>query len=402
MRLVVICSHYPPCPSPEGAHAQALCEQLAARGLVVDFVTSKVAPDHPEPNGFMLHPLVTSWGWSGLPSLLRSIRRLRPDAVLLIYIDWIYDCHPMITFAPTVLRWLLPGVPFITQFENVSGLTGGHAPPRLVNRLARRFISLIAGYRDLHQVYGTLLRDSNRVITLSEHHAEVFRNVHASVGTRITVIPAPPILPVAREIQPGSARQRGRSVLGLTATAPVLAYFGNVYWMKGIDTLLTAFATLPPDTHLLIIGGSSDKVYLDVLHSLSRHSGGSERVIWLGYCEDAIASLYLQAADVCVLPFNDGVRLNNSSFSVAASHGLPIVTTRGESLESPFLDGENVRLCPPKDPAALAMAITKLIHSPETRRHLATGALQLAGEHFSWDQVIDKTLNTLNLAASCK
>ena len=45
-------------------------------------------------------------------------------------------------------------------------------------------------------------------------------------------------------------------------------------------------------------------------------------------------TLYLCAADICVLPFNVGVRLNNSSFAAAAAHGLPIVTTRGEMLES--------------------------------------------------------------------
>ena len=105
---------------------------------------------------------------------------------------------------------------------------------------------------------------------------------------------------------------------------------------------------------------------------------------------------------ICVLPFNDGVRLNNSSFAVAASHGLPIVTTLGDSLESPFLDGENVRLCLPKNPVALAAAITELAHSPDMRKRLAAGARRLAESHFSWDRTIDATLRTFQMSSEVK
>ena len=97
-------------------------------------------------------------------------------------------------------------------------------------------------------------------------------------------------------------------LLGLSEQDIVLAYFGYVDSTKGIETLLTAFGSLPPDTRLVIIGGSDDIGYLEKLHELSRIAGGAERVIWAGYCsEEEFASLYLHAADICVLPFNDGV-----------------------------------------------------------------------------------------------
>jgi glycosyltransferase involved in cell wall biosynthesis len=187
-------------------------------------------------------------------------------------------------------------------------------------------------------------------------------------------------------------------LLGLSERDVVLAYFGYVYPMKGMETLLTAFGSLAPNTRLVIIGGSDDVAYLQKLHELSRSAGGAERVIWAGHCkpEEEFASLYLHAADICVLPFNDGVRLNNSSFSVAASHGLPIVTTRGDTLESPFLDGENVRLCPPDDSVALAATIAELIRSSESRERLAAGARKLAENCFSWHRVIESTFEVLN------
>jgi len=303
----------------------------------------------------------------------------------------------MITFAPAILRWLQPYKPFVTQFENVSGLSGMISPNGTMNRFAKWFVSLLAGRRGLHPTYGSLLRDSSHVIALSERHAEAFVIAHPGVSSKTRVIPAPPGMRFAGEEKSGSARQRGRMLLGLSEQDVVLAYFGYVYSMKGVETLLTAFGSLPRDTRLVIIGGS-DIGYLEKLHELSRSAGGAERVIWVGHCkaEEEFASLYLHAADICVLPFNDGVRLNNSSFAVAASHGLPIVTTRGKSLEAPFVDGENVRLCPPNDSVALAATIAELIRSPETRKRLAAGARKLAENCFSWDRVIESTLEVLN------
>src|SRR3712207_7440015 len=48
-------------------------------------------------------------------------RSSSPDAILLLYIGWIYKHHPMITYAPTIARLLLPRVRFVTQFENALG-----------------------------------------------------------------------------------------------------------------------------------------------------------------------------------------------------------------------------------------------------------------------------------------
>jgi glycosyltransferase involved in cell wall biosynthesis len=88
--------------------------------------------------------------------------------------------------------------------------------------------------------------------------------------------------------------------------------------------------------------------------------------------------------------------IGNAFPAVAASHGLPIVTARGKSLEASFIDGENVRLCPPNDSVALAATIAELIRSPETRNRLAAGDRKLAENCFSWDRVIESTLEMLN------
>jgi len=54
-------------------------------------------------------------------------------------------------------------------------------------------------------------------------------------------------------------------------------------------------------------------------------------------------------------------------------------------------DGENVRLVPPDDAAALTQAIAELIASPPARQQLAAGARSLAAA-FAWDGIAKRHL----------
>src|SRR5207249_10595355 len=156
------------------------------------------------------------------------------------------------------------------------------------------------------------------------------------------------------------------------------------------------------NTRLVMIGGNKGEndssSYLDGLHRLSKQLGIENKTLWTGeYPGDSEeASLYLRAVDVCVFPFKYGVTLNRSSLAAAAAHGLPIITTKGNSLESPFLDQQNILLCPPADPDSLALAIASLIDNQPLRQRLRTGALKLAAEYFCWDKAVDRTIESLS------
>ncbi|MFN2225872.1 MAG: glycosyltransferase, partial [Anaerolineae bacterium] len=114
-------------------------------------------------------------------------------------------------------------------------------------------------------------------------------------------------------------------------------------------------------------------------------------VAWTGYVEAEEVSAAFQAADVCALPFRDGVSFLHGTFHAALVHGVPIVTTRPR-LDLPELaHGENVWLVPPEDPEALAEAIGHLAAAPEQCRVLGEGAAALSGE-FHWDRIAASTL----------
>jgi len=79
-----------------------------------------------------------------------------------------------------------------------------------------------------------------------------------------------------------------------------------------------------------------------------------------------------------------------------ASRGRPVISTRGKTLERFFLHGENVFLCPPRDPDALAAAIQSLMDRADLRARLGLGALKLSEEWFSWDRAVERTLAALD------
>lgn len=381
--------------APESGHALFLCEHLARAGVEVHLLTNKGnAFNGPIPSGVKVHPIMDNWGWRQLMKLLYFIRSNRFDTILLIYIDWIYQCHPMITFLPTFARRLCGTRTVVTQLENESGLSDMRSNNQLGNKLMRTLVASLAGRKDVHPCYGTLLRDSNHIIALSARHLDAFAVAYSEVRAKAEIIPAPSFIRILDE-DAGSARRRGREELDLRVDDIAIVYYGFLYPLKGVETLISAFGQLPDNTRLLIVGGTEDEVYARSLLDLSHKAGRADRILWIGHCNDEKSSLYLYTADICVLPFNVGVRLNNSSFAAAAAHSLPIVTTRGEMLEEPFLDGENVRLCPPKDPGAMAEAINELIDHPELRSRLRSGVQRLVEQCFAGDRIISSTLRLL-------
>jgi glycosyltransferase involved in cell wall biosynthesis len=148
-----------------------------------------------------------------------------------------------------------------------------------------------------------------------------------------------------------------------------------------------------------MVGGtpSSGAAYGEKIQRLVAALGLEEDVVFTGECDadGDEGSLYLRSADICVLPFDDGVELNRSSVAAAANHGLPILTTRGPDVESAFRDGENVWLVPPRDPEALGDAMETLARDGNRRRRLAEGARRMADAWFSWDASLARTLNAL-------
>lgn len=401
MRVLVISSTFPPIRSGGGEYAFRLCQRLSEAGLSVHALVSKGVEASITPN-LNIYPIMHHWGWSELPRLLRLIHRVRPDVVNIHFTGEIYHHQPMITFLPSVLRRLFVDISVVTLIEYPTG-----ANVDLVSstaRLIRKGISILVGRNGVDWGYGTLLRDSQRLIVLSDQHRQILENHLLDTNRKTVVIPPPPLLNISTE-EHSIARQRGRELLTVGAEVFLVAYYGFLYPGKGIETLLEAIRMVSQQGTpivLALIGGSNEVIlrsmnrtgYVKELEVLCAQLGIQDKVRFTGYypSESDYGSLCLKAADLCVLPFDEGVMLNRSSVAAAAVHGLPIVTTKGPTLESPFIDRKNVFLCPPKDPRSLANAILLLFSDGQLRERLRAGTLELARDCYSWDRTVERTI----------
>ena len=411
LKVLVISSTYPPMTSGGADYAFRLCQKLVSRGAEVHVLTSKLE-SYPEYQGLTVYPWIKHWTWLSLPRVLKIILELRPDVINLHYAGNIYDDHPMICLLPSILSCLGQKYRLVTLIENA-------LPARvylcsLPVRSFHKLLSKIWGRDKFDYGFGTLINDSESIIALSEQDIETLELHCAGAAKKCHLIPPPPLMRIETNNREAK-RQEVRREFNIPTEAILIAYSGYIYPGKGLETLLSAFALLrksqeqpasaKQDIRLIIIGGIPEimlefynrKNFLNELKSQAEQLGIAQFISWTGGydVESPMPSLYLNAADIAILPFDGGVRLANSSFGSVASHGLPIITTQSAKLESAFRNEENVLLVKPGDHSALANATERLLNDQALRHKLSLGAQQLAKDWFNWDSAADKILSLL-------
>ena len=402
MRVVII-SVFPPNPAPEANHALHLSERLAALGTQVHVLCPKgsIAPTH---ENIVVHAVVEDWSWSDLPKIKQCLKECRPDVVFLVYLPWIYNHQKMPAFLPTICKRLLNGVSCVTQFDNIPAWP-------FAGPIRRHVLGWLMGRRDIHPVLGTLHRDSDRIIVLSSPHRERLARLYSGIDEKMVVLPPPPLIRYSHD-DPVSTRKRVRESIGATDTDFVFLFWGYIYPGKGVETLLHAFRTVCSEisnVRLVLVGGCLDiplfqsPDYYQKVRKLPEKLAIAERVTWTGHFnwDSEAGSEYLHAGDACVLPYDYGVTLNNSSLAAATTHGLPVIGTElGDGPDEGLESGHHIYLCRPQDPQVLAEAMLQLVENPDFRARLRQGSGDLAEEWYSWEKAAKRVVEVLETAIS--
>jgi glycosyltransferase involved in cell wall biosynthesis len=187
---------------------------------------------------------------------------------------------------------------------------------------------------------------------------------------------------------PAESRAAIRLRLGVPPSDRVVASVGQLIQAKGFDHLVAAAALLKhrPDTTFLIAGDGERRAALaDQIARL----GMVERVRLLGKRDDV--QEILGAADVFVCPSVWDEALGYVILE-AMSVGLPAVASEVGGIPEVVADGETGLLVPPRDPAALAQAIARLLDDPAARERMGRAGRRAVHEHFSLDSAIERTL----------
>lgn len=175
----------------------------------------------------------------------------------------------------------------------------------------------------------------------------------------------------AAAFAPGD-RQDLKAALGVAG--PLLVSIGALIPRKGHDLAIAALAGLPGGT-LLIVGDGPDRSALERAASDADLAG---RVRFLGPQPHAALPALLAAADVMVLPaMSEGLA---NVWVEALACGTPVVTSDVGGAREVFDRPDYGRLVP-RDPDAIAAAVSELLADPPAQDAVREGALR-----FSWDK----------------
>lgn len=155
---------------------------------------------------------------------------------------------------------------------------------------------------------------------------------------------------------------------------------------KGHDVLLEAWRRRTgPEARLCIAGDGP------LRDDLEGRAVGVPGVEFLGYRRDMPA--LMAAADVVVFPttlaFGEGFGLVTLEAMAAAR---PVVGTDAHATPEIVLDGETGLLVPPSDPAALAVAIDRLLDDPAAARRMGEAGRRRALTHFDVQTMVAATM----------
>jgi glycosyltransferase involved in cell wall biosynthesis len=209
-------------------------------------------------------------------------------------------------------------------------------------------------------------RLATRYVAVSAADRERMVNIEGVSRDKVVVIPATVHIP-----SPGGGGNGDvRAELGLTADTPMVAVVAVLRPQKALTVLLEAHALLLeriPDAHLVIAGDGQCRQELERRgHELAL----DDSLHFLGRRTDVDS--ILAAADVAALSSDfEGTPL---FIAECMANHTPVVATAVGGVPEVIEDGHTGLLVPPRDPAALAEGLTRLLSDPSERERIAEEA----------------------------
>jgi glycosyltransferase involved in cell wall biosynthesis len=228
-------------------------------------------------------------------------------------------------------------------------------------RFAQRFIAVSEGVKESHV----------RRLGLDPRSIDVLPNVSLADRT----------LPTHFDI---AATRRELGVPHGTVLCAVANLIEN---KKDIPTLIRALPLVRERTDepftLLVVGDGPQRAQLT---ELAHHLGVADAVRFLGYRDDA-TQIMASSDMLCHATLFEGMPM---VVLEAMTLGVPIVATRAQGITDLLDDDRSGLLVAPRDPAAFADAIVRLLVSPGLRADLARNATQTIAQHYNSDAWIER------------
>jgi glycosyltransferase involved in cell wall biosynthesis len=175
------------------------------------------------------------------------------------------------------------------------------------------------------------------------------------------------------------------SEYGIASDAPIVGVVARLEPEKGHPTLLDAWPAVieaVPNANLLVVGEGSQRELLEAQAASLGLLGTS--VTFTGRRDDVPA--VTAALDVAVLPsYREAQGL---SILEAMALSRPVIASAVGGIPEMIDDGRTGLLVPPRDPAALAAAITRLLNDQALAARIGRAGHDLVHERFCVEQMV--------------
>ena len=184
------------------------------------------------------------------------------------------------------------------------------------------------------------------------------------------------------------SREEARGILGIPAEQEMLLFFGYIREYKGLKHLIRALPEIKkarPKAHLFVVGDFFENNRAEYEELIRETGTGDFLTLVDGYLPDDRVEPYFAAADLSVLPYESATQ--SGVIQISYSFGLPVIATAVGGLPEVVLDGRTGYVVPPKDPGALAKAVTRFFEegkAEEFRVHIRE-----EDERYSWDRMTE-------------
>jgi glycosyltransferase involved in cell wall biosynthesis len=214
-----------------------------------------------------------------------------------------------------------------------------------------RFALMIQAWLEARHV-----RRADRVITTSAYSAGRIARFYGLDRDRIIIVP---------ELIDLEAWDRALAAAPREEGPPRILTVAHLYPRKGVDTLLRAFAAVPGDAVLRIVGTGPEREHLE---RLAHILGLANRVHFLGHL--AFAALVAEYRNATLFALTTEQEGFGIVFLEAMASSLPIVATRVAAVPEVVSDGVTALLANPGDESTLAQMLETLLADAALRKRL--------------------------------
>ncbi len=203
------------------------------------------------------------------------------------------------------------------------------------------------------------------------------------IGKRsIKLITVPNAIDTNRFIKAAVKAPLGRFVFNIPDEAFVIGAVGRLEAIKGYDLLIEAFALLPSNAYLVLVGDGSCRKELELL---AAERGVAERYVVTGFRSD-VFRLYQLFDCFAIASYSEGLSL---ALLEAMAAGCPVVTTNQTMTHDVITHGVTGLLVTTRSPGDYAALLSQLMSVPAYGKQVGLAGQQLVCRQHDLPQAID-------------